>query len=443
VQATSAPAAPRRRLDRVRRVPRADRAPAVVALVVLVTTLAGLLSVLLGLGWGTPMPPYLVHWDPGVGWLGLPAIAVVALSAAAALRLRHPGVPPLAFAGAAWALALVSSVALSTAKDGTSGWYHPFAGHWEAKNEYLPALPALDYGAGWFMEHFADLVPSFPVHVAGHPPGLMLVLHYLGIDGPRGMAALVILAAALGAPLTYALGRALLDDARARIATVLWIFAPSALLYGATAPDALFATVGVLAAVLLVLRHPALRLAGAAALALASLFSYALLAIGAWSALVVLRREGARAAILMSAACAAALTLFYGALYVATGFDILAALQSTDQVYRNSLAAIRPYAFWVFGSPVAFLVALGLPLAWYAVRAVPASDAAALALATVIVIATVLGFTKAETERIWLMFVPLACVAAAAVLPARRLGLVLALLVAQAVVAELLFDTVW
>jgi hypothetical protein len=33
-------------------------------------------------------------------------------------------------------------------------------------------------------------------------------------------------------------------------------------------------------------------------------------------------------------------------------------------------------------------------------------------------VAAVLGFTKAETERVYLFLVPLACVAAAAVLPA-------------------------
>ena len=52
------------------------------------------------------------------------------------------------------------------------------------------------------------------------------------------------------------------------------------------------------------------------------------------------------------------------------------------------------------------------------------------------------GFTKAETERIWLPFVPLACVAAAA-LPIRRLSSVLLALGAQALAVELLFNTVW
>ena len=55
----------------------------------------------------------------------------------------------------------------------------------------------------------------------------------------------------------------------------------------------------------------------------------------------------------------------------------------------------------------------------------------------------VAGFTKAETERIWMPFVPLACVAAAEQLPVRRLRPVLAALAAQALVVEILFNTVW
>jgi hypothetical protein len=55
----------------------------------------------------------------------------------------------------------------------------------------------------------------------------------------------------------------------------------------------------------------------------------------------------------------------------------------------------------------------------------------------------VAGFTKAETERIWLFLVPLACVAAAPAITARRRTAVFAALVAQALAIEVLFDTIW
>ena len=57
--------------------------------------------------------------------------------------------------------------------------------------------------------------------------------------------------------------------------------------------------------------------------------------------------------------------------------------------------------------------------------------------------AAVAGFTKAEVERIWLVFAPLACLAAAAALQERHLRPVLGLLGAQALAWELLWNTVW
>jgi hypothetical protein len=86
---------------------------------------------------------------------------------------------------------------------------------------------------------------------------------------------------------------------------------------------------------------------------------------------------------------------------------------------------------------------LGLPVAWLALRAVAAGDDAAVAIAAVIVVAAVAGFTKAEVERIWLVFAPLACLAASATLQDRHLRPVLALLGAQALAWELLWNTVW
>lgn len=61
----------------------------------------------------------------------------------------------------------------------------------------------------------------------------------------------------------------------------------------------------------------------------------------------------------------------------------------------------------------------------------------ALALVAVIAAATIMGFTKAENERIWLFLVPLACVAAAAQ-HRRSTTTVLAALALQALVVQVL-----
>lgn len=130
-------------------------------------------------------------------------------------------------------------------------------------------------------------------------------------------------------------------------------------------------------------------------------------------------------------------------LCAATGYDPIGTYQANEHVYRAGIAAIRPYEFWVFGSPVAFGVALGLPIAYYALRAIAAGQPSALALAVVVGVSSLLGFTKAETERIWLFLVPIAALAAASVLPPHRLRLALMLLALQALVVELLFYNVW
>jgi len=112
-------------------------------------------------------------------------------------------------------------------------------------------------------------------------------------------------------------------------------------------------------------------------------------------------------------------------------------------VYREGVASNRPYAFWIFGSPVAFLLAAGVPLAWLALRALGAGETVAVALFSVVMVSAVLGFTKAETERIYLFLVPFLCLAAATTLPRRYLTPVLGLLAVQAIATELLFETVW
>ena len=425
-----------------RRVP-AEAVPYAVMGVVAATIVAGVALDRGGVVLGAPLPPFLGDVEPRVDVLAVPAALALVFGVAAAPRLRSAPIGPAPFAVGLLALALVLRVALSLARNGSDGWYVVFDTSFEASNEYLPALTYLSYGAPFFLDRFAELVPALPVHAAGHPPGLLLTLHGLGIDGPRGMAALVIGVGALAAPLTYGLGRVLLSEPAARAAGLLFAFAPSALHHGATSADALYATLGTLAALGLVAGPGAARALGAAALAVASFFSYALLACGAWATLVVGRREGVRSAAVLAGACAAAVAALALALWAATGYDALGALRSTEQVYGFSVASIRPYAYWVLGSPVAYLAAMGLPLAWYALRALARGSTPALALAAVVATAAVLGFTKAETERIWLFLVPLACVAAADAMPGRRLTLVLGLLALQAFLVELLLVTVW
>jgi hypothetical protein len=397
---------------------------------------------------GVAHPPFVgtidLHADP------LLSASALCFAAAVAGAPRLLALRPAAFAAGAFAMTLVLRLALAAGGGGRGGagiaaWWKVFdpARSYEAPNEYLPALGALHWGPRFFLDRFAETVPALPVHAAGHPPGMLLALSALGISSPGGMAALCIAVGALSVPLTYPLGRQLLDERQARVATLLLAFAPGALIFGATSADAVYAALGLLAAWPLTARSWRRRTAGALSLAVASLFAWSLLAVGAWAAIVVWRREGIRASLALCGLCGAALVGFYAVLYGLTGFDPIGTLRATEAVYRAGIASVRPYWYWLLGSPAAFLLVLGLPILWYALRALAAGRTVATAIFAVLAFAAVMGFTKAETERIWLFFAPYVCLAAAAGSRSVPLRPVLAALAVQALAYEFVFDTVW
>jgi len=390
---------------------------------------------------GVPHPPFIGAYGPRADPLALVALALFAAAVAVVPRLLRAR--PAVFAAALFGLTLVLRLALAAARGGTDVWDRAFEilPRGEGKNEYLPSLAAFDYGPGFVVDRFAELVPALPVHSAGHPPGLLLTMHYFGLDTSVRLAAFCIVVGALSAPLAYALGRRVLDERGARMTGVLMAFAPGALLFGATSADAVYLTLGLLAAVPLLSPAPRTRALGALALAAVSLFAWSLLAVGAWAALLVLARDGFRPAFRLALVCGVALLAVQGVFALATGFDPIGTLHATTRVYELGIASRRPYAYWLLGSPVAFLLVLGVPIAWLALRRLATGSPEAIAIAAVIVIASVLGFTKAETERIWLFLAPFVCLAAAP-LVGRPRALAAALAV-QALAYELVFDTLW
>ena len=405
----------------------------------------GLIYRAAGGGLGAALPPLFASWDPHVDTYALIGVPVVAISALAAIPLARGRGGLGAFLLGVLAIALAARIGLSLIRDGADGWYAIFGSDPEAGNEYLPVLPAVDsLGLRAFLDRFAEISPTLPIHPSAHPPGLLVLLDVTGIDSPKPFAALVIVLGAVAAPLTWVLARRTgLADDRARAAAILIALSPAALLYGVLTTDALFATLGVAAACLLVGSGLLSWLSGALVLAVGSFFSWALLAIGAFAAVFQLLRRGIGSAIGMSAIAGAVLASSYGALHATTGFDPIGSIEAAGQAYDLGIANARPYLFWLFGSPVAFAVSLGIPTAWYAARALGTRDAVAVGLAVIIVVSVLIGLTKAETERIWLFMGPLAAVAAAAILPDHRMPLIVSLLAAQAVTTQILLDTVW
>ena len=396
---------------------------------------------------GLPLPPFVMYWGPAVNPLAV--ISVVAFAGAlgfapAILTRPRAGV---ACAACLYALALVLGLSLNLAHDGARGWWAMFAtgrgGSVEGAYEYLTGYPALIHGIPYFLRNFAAVFPYLPLHAQGNPPGPLIALDLLGIHSAGAMAALCIGVGGLTAPLAYDLGRTLGGERRGRIAGLLTSFSPSILLFGVTSADYAFAALGMVVACLLVRRSGWALVAGAAAAALGGFFSWLLLAIPAWAALVVLRRDGWRAGVRVGLAAVLGVGLFNLAMFVVFGYDPFSALRATANIYYHGTWTYRPYSFWVFGSPTAWIVMMGLPIAWFALRALGTGDGPAIAVWAMVAVTALLGTTGGETERIWLPFVPLAAVAAASALPARRLAPALWAMGAQALALEVLFFTIW
>ncbi len=425
----------------MRRAARPELATAA-ALVAVATIAVGNLLRSGGTVLGVPTPPFLapirLQADP------LALVAALVLAGAVWLAPRALRLPVPAFVGVSLLATLAVRLAVNAGRYGTGEWDRVFDAKrsFEAVNEYLPALRALQYGPRFLLDRFAELIPSLPPHAAAHPPGGLLLLDALGVSTPAGMAAVCIGAGVLATPPAYAAARVVVGERSARIATLLLVLSPDAVLLGATSADAIYLLLAMLAAWPLALW--AVRgsrrglVAGALAVAVGTFFAWSLPAVAAWAAILARRR-----AVGLVLACAVTTSLLYLGLWAATGYDVVGAFRGTERVYRFSVASERPYAYWVFGSPVAFLTVVGLPIAWLFLRAVTRRQQAAVALAVVIGVAAVIGFTKAETERIWLFFAPLACIAAAPLLSERRLRWVLAGLALQALAIELTFATVW
>lgn len=415
--------------------------------------LVGALAVATGTDLGTSTPPFVMAWQPKLdrhAWVSLAVIAG-ALAVAPAIVTRAPHRPALA-AAALYVLSLALGLGVNLAHEGVRGWWAMLDGgphgSYEGRFEYLGALGLLDHGVGSYLHNFAADYPWMSTHVKGNPPGPLIALHLLGIGGAAAMAALCIGLGSLCAPLAYAIGRELGGEQRGRIAGLLTACSPAAILFGVSSADYAFAGLGMLAAWLLLGAGAARLAVGGVVVAVGTFCSWLLFAIPVWAALVVWqrggRRTGWRGAARILLVCAAAVIALNGALALAYGYDPFSALHALSAAYGHGVARSRPYAYWLAGSPAAWALMLGLPIAWLSLRALARSrDPAALALWAIVVLAALLGVTKAETERIWLPFTPLACVAAAAAVPASRLRQVLGLLLVQGLAIELLFFTIW
>jgi hypothetical protein len=429
---------PRRRAGRLTGAV-ADRARLIGAGLVLVAVVAGALLRHADVDLGAATAPmfwvrFAEHYRglaPAPPWWPLAPLLM------ALLLLRAHGLPAAVFLTGAFAVALLARLGLNTAQFGRDEWSWPLRRPNSLVTEYPAAYARVDGHVTAFIDRFAELVPTLPVHPSGHPVGATLAFYEVdrATGGATHTALLLSVLGAVAVVPTYLLGRLLADDRSGRIAAVLFALAPQTLLYGTTSYDAAFVPIAALVAWLLLRRSLVL---GAVLAAAAFLLSYALALVPVFAILAARRRERWRIAL----ACAAAVAALLALLALALGYDPIGAVRATHDAYERGIGGRRPYAYWVVGGPAAFLVVLGPLVAERALRGVELRERAAVALTACVALAAVSGVIEAEVERILQFLTPMAAAAAAVQVRSRRwLVAGLALGVAEACVIELLWDT--
>ncbi|MCW2822093.1 MAG: hypothetical protein JWR64_1888 [Marmoricola sp.] len=397
-------------------------------------------------------PPLHGYWQPKVGPGTVPALVLAVLgwryAESCAERLPWRALLAASYAaGLAWLLALAFV-------DGTSGISRALGN----PDEYLrTARDVTDVHAllTGYVAHIPFGAPdNWPTHVAGHPPGALLVfvgLDRVGLGGDFAAGLVVTLAAATTALAVLTTLRTLGAEAVARRAAPFLVLAPAAV-FMAVSADALFAAVAAWGMAALALaatsagraRTIAWSVPAGLLLGYAVMMSYGLPLIGLVAlAILVLARSWLPLPV--AAASAAAVVLAFAA----TGFSWWQAYPVLNDRYWDGIAADRPASYWLWGNLAALLFSAGPLLGAGLGRLGALRDRAdrvvvllVSAAAFAVVVADVSRMSKAEVERIWLPFVPWLLVCCA-LLPERWRRVGLGLQVVTALVVQHLLLTGW
>jgi len=347
------------------------------------------------------------------------------------------------------------------------------------RTEYLETARAVD-DVPVLLREYVSRIPydapegNWPVHIAGHPPGMvlffvLLVKVGLGGDLAAGLVVTVIAATLPLAVMTTV--RTLGSEQAARSAAPYLVLSPAAVFLAVSA-DAVMATTVAWGMACLALASRGIRrdvpahlpvgngrerpvVSGAAAslaavlggllLGSAVFMSYGLLLAGVLAITVIwLGRGWWVLPVAVVSATAVALA------FAAGGFAWWEAYPVLVERYWDGLAHRRPGAYWTWGNLAALaisagpLVGAGLGATWAARRDRANQVVVVLVAAAVIMIALADAsqMSRAEVERIWLPFMPwltLGC----ALLPERWRRPGLALQVLTALLVQHLLYTSW
>jgi methylthioxylose transferase len=263
-----------------------------------------------------------------------------------------------------------------------------------------------------------DFLLNYSVHAKGHPPGFLLLLQ--GLDGielgrPWVAGALSYLGAAALPVAVLVTVRAMTDHTVARRVAPFLVLAPYAVWMG-TSADALYTATTAWGVACAVLAIHSTRIVGRVGLgATAGL----LLSIGLFFtygtaifmllplALVLRRSRRSGRDVLVVAGSAALVAALVTGVFAVSGFWWFDGATTTKTFYWWGTAQFRPWRYFLIGNIGAALIAIGPAVVagfgalrdralWWVVGGAMMC----------ILVADVSQYSKAEVERIWLLFFP-------------------------------------
>jgi hypothetical protein len=355
-------------------------------------------------------PPFFGHYavrvDVGTPLAVLVGLAVVLRGPDLAQRLSWRWLPWVSVAVAsAWAFSLALV-------DGPGGVRRPLT----TSDEYLHDLPRVQDVTGFLSRFVAHInthggPDAWTTHVAGHPPGMLLLLaglREIGLSGPWPAAVFCVLVGSSAAAAVLVTVRNVVDEVAARAAAPYLVLLPAAV-WVAVSADAVF--LGVSAWGIAVLSGAGLKRAalGGLLLGCALMLTYGVVTLGLVPLSVLLVRRTLLPVVVAGAATALVLAVF-----AALGFNWFDGLSETLIRYHAGAGGYRPLSYFVVTDLVVFAAAVGPAVAaglWTLDRRDRLSWLVGAALIGIL-LADASGKAKAEVERIWLMFTPWVALAA-------------------------------
>ena len=376
-------------------------------------------------------PPFFGRWDLRLSPAALLPVGVGVLAWRVAPALQR--LPWRRLLAATYLLGLAWAVSLALT-DGLAGLRQPLTG----KGEYLSEVPRIRLDLAGFTGRIVSGSDRWATHVAGHPPGFVLLLKGLdtmGLSGPWPAAALCVLAGTSAAVAALITVRALVDERTARLAAPFLALVPAAV-WIAVSADAVYLAVTAWGVTLLALsrRCTPLALAGGALIGTSLFLTYGALPLGLLVLAVTARVRG-----LLVAGLGVAVVVLVFAL---DGFWWVDGLHQTLIRVHAGAGGSRPYLYFLLADVAALAVAVG-PATAVGLRALVRGDrllVLVVPVALALLVADLSGTSRGEVERIWLPFVPWLVVATARLQHPRRW---LAAQVATGVVVQLGLRSAW